>query len=58
MRHYIDTEIKLADVFVKKYQQWEYLTEDWITEHFGTHSIEVSPTKYNDTQVCLITTDF
>ena len=58
MRHYIDTEIKLADVFVKKYQQWEYLTEDWITEHFGSHSIEVPLNKYDDTQVCLITTDF
>ena len=47
MRHYIDTEIKLADMFVEKTNNsWSTLTEEWLTENFGTHSIEVPPTKY------------
>ena len=59
MRHYIDTEIKLADMFVEKTKNsWSHITEEWLTENFGTHSITVPNDKYHDTEVCLITTDF
>jgi hypothetical protein len=59
MQHYIDTEIKLADMFVEKTKNsWSHITEEWLTENFGTHSIAVPNDKYHDTEVCLITTDF
>jgi hypothetical protein len=58
MRHYIDVEIKLADMFVKGTDNhWSHFTEEWLTENFGTHSITVSD-KYNDTEVCLIRTTY
>ena len=59
MRHYIDTEIRLADMFVDKTNNsWSHFTEEWLTENFGTHSIKIPMDKYNDTEVCLISTDF
>lgn len=59
MRHYIDTEIKLADMFVSNTDnKWSHFTEEWLTENFGTHSIKLPDNKYSDTEVCLISTDF
>jgi len=58
MRHYIDTEIQLANAFVDKNNaKWLPFTEEWLTENFGEHSISLSD-KYEDTEVCLIKTDF
>lgn len=58
MRHYIDTEIKLADIFVNNTDnKWSHFTEEWLTENFGTHSIKLPP-NLNDVEVCLINTDF
>ena len=54
MRHYIDTEIQLADMFVKNTNnKWSQFTEDWITENFGFHSISL-PNNYSDVEICLI----
>ena len=59
MRHYIDTEMRLADMFVDKTNNsWSHFTEEWLTENFGTHSIKIPMDKYHDTEVCLISTDF
>ena len=59
MRHYIDTEIKLADMFVNNTDnKWSHFTEEWLTENFGTHPIKLPDNKYSDTEVCLISTDF
>ena len=56
MKHYIDTEIKLANMFVEKMDnQWSHFTEEWLTENFGSHSIALTD-KYDDTEVCLIHT--
>ena len=57
MRHYIDSEIKLANEFVNKNAKWSQFNEEWLTENFGEHSISLSD-KYADTEVCLIETDF
>ena len=57
MQHYIDNEIKLANLFVAKTDnEWTQFTENWITENFGQHTISLSE-KYNDTEVCLIRTN-
>jgi len=45
-------------MFVEKTKNsWSYITEEWLTENFGTHSIKLPP-NLDDVQVCLITTDF
>ena len=57
MRHYIDTEIKLANEFVQKTgNEWVKFDLEWLTENFGTNSIKDIINK-DDVEVCLIRTN-
>jgi hypothetical protein len=57
MRHYIDTEIKLANLFVQKTgNEWVKFDKEWIENNFGTLTSTVS-VNYEDVEVCLIRTN-
>ena len=56
MMHYIEAENKLSNDFVKRNGDWEDFNEDWLTEEYGEHNIEISKDNYKDVKVCLIKT--
>ena len=57
MQHYIETEIKLANIFVKETDnEWSTFTKEWVEENFGTSEMDI-PNNYDDVEVCLIRTD-
>ena len=56
MMHYIEAENKLSNDFVRRHGDWEDFNEEWLTEEYGEHSIEIDKNKYNDVKVCLIKT--
>ena len=56
MRHYIDTEIKLANIFVNSTgNEWATFDKKWLDENFGESDVEI-PDSYSDVEVCLIHT--
>lgn len=51
MKHYIETENRLADTFVKSNNaKWEPYTDQWIKDNFGTTVFGVTT---HDIEVCL-----
>jgi hypothetical protein len=57
MRHYIDTEIKLANEFVQNTgNEWAKFDKEWIENNFGTFTKTISD-NYEDVEVCLIRTN-
>ena len=56
MQHYIDTEIKLANIFVNSTgNEWATFDKKWLDENFGESDI-IIPDSYSDVEVCLIHT--
>jgi len=56
MRHYIDTEIKLANIFVKETgNKWARFDKNWVDENFGANEMNI-PDNYSDVEICLIRT--